>query len=246
MFTDDKSQALTARIPRISILHLMLWMLCTALYLTLLRAVYSTQAMSDGSLAIQRASSVFQGIVAGAVFTGAIVLTCTRLRCRKPLIMQPGYWLLLVMAGGTIAWVFLFLFFAIVLGHPVNEISFLTYAGIEVTQAIAYSFAVRSAPLRRWKVWFAALAFFNLLQGVGFIGVWSELTGFSITSWFAYLSALRTWGEFVLSGWIVILVIKDLTNAQRRDWLHWIGVGSFIGNTGLYFFWMLANLFIRL
>ena len=84
MGSAGKTPFASIRTPRLSVLHLMLWTLCSAVYLTLIRAVYLLQEMPDDYAAIQQSSSVFYGMIGGAVLTGAVVLGHARLRYGHP------------------------------------------------------------------------------------------------------------------------------------------------------------------
>ena len=97
--THTESPFAPVQTPRLSILHLMLWTLCSALCLALMRAIYALQSAGPRSfVAIQDASSVMQGMIAGAVLAGSLVLLRTRFRSGPPMLRQPGHWLLFVSA----------------------------------------------------------------------------------------------------------------------------------------------------
>ena len=186
------------RTPRLSILHLMLWTLCSAVYLVLIRAIYSLQGdMPSGYATIQDASSVLQGIITGAVFTGAIVLVSTRVRNGPPMLRHPGHWFLVISALVHLVYVPVLLVSMLLMGRSLLWI----YGLVFVIPLIAYSVAARRDRTYRCKVLFVALAVMALAQGIH-LGAIGFVAG-RIGSWFVVLSAIISWGSLLLAGAVV-------------------------------------------
>lgn len=233
------------RTPRLSILHLMLWTLCSAVYLTLIRAIYSLQGdMPSGYATIQDASSVLQGIITGAVFAGAIVLVSTRARIGPPMLRHPGHWFLVISALVHLIYVPVLFVSMLLMGRFGMGRSLLwIYGLVFVIPLIAYSVAARRDRTYRWKVLFVALAVMALAQCIH-LGAIGFVAG-RIGSWFVVLSAISSWGSLLLAGAVVAVSIVDLVAGLRRDWLHWTGVVTHVAASSIALLWMVGSWFIR-
>jgi len=231
--------------PRLSILHLMLWTLCSAIYLTLIRAIYALQGdMPSGYAAIRDASSVIQGIITGAVFGGTIVLVSTRVRSGPPMLRHPGHWFLFISAILDL----IYLPFAISLlllkdSGLIGTSYFVIYGVIFLFPPIAYVFAAHHNRARRWKVLFVGLAVVALAQCLDFVGI--GLSAVRPGSWFGILSEIRSWGTLLLAGAVLAVSVVDLVAGQRRDWLHWTGVTTHVTASSVTVLWMIGPWFIR-
>ncbi len=222
--------------PRLSILHLMLWTLCSAVYLTVMRAIHSLQEVPGEYAVIQNTSSVVGGVVAGAVLMGAIVLGYSRYRIGAPLVRHPGHWLLLISASMTLASLTVsLLFFSS--GLTSRTTFFLVYGAIHMAEAIAYVFALRHSRPIGWRSLFGALVLLSVLQTLTYLANGFDLYLFP---WWGVLNSIPTWGQFLVCGWVVIVSTSDLMAGQRRDWLHWTGVTTYVAYTGMSLFWMIA------
>ena len=62
-----KSPFAEKRLPQPSISHLMLWTLCSAIYLTGNRAIRAFRELPEGYETLQQTSSVFYGFIVGAL-----------------------------------------------------------------------------------------------------------------------------------------------------------------------------------
>jgi hypothetical protein len=223
--------------PRLSILHLMLWMLCSAVYLTLIRAVLFLQEPPDNFAAIQRTTSVFQGVITGGVLTGAMVLGHARYRFGPPLLWHPGHWLLLVDAALTVVWWPLFFISAALERLFFEDGALLLFSGaVYLAQAIAYFIAIGHNKPFRWRILFGAMALLWLLRGLVFVGFSSGHQ--PLVDWSMRLWAIPTWGHFFVAAWTVFVSAWDLMAGQRRDWLHWTGVATYLGGRGVAAVWM--------
>ena len=77
-------------VPRFRIAHLLLWTLCTALYLSasqLIRSLSTELSVFDNLMDV---SGVFAGTVIGAAIAGTGVLIYSRLQYGPPLCFHPG------------------------------------------------------------------------------------------------------------------------------------------------------------
>ena len=109
----------------------------------------------------------------------------------------------------------------------------LAYGSIWLVPTVAYRVAWSWVDEARWKFLFGLLAVFSLFHGVFYVTIWLNIP--VQNSWAV------TWGS-VLRGMSLLLVsLLDLFARQRRDWLHWTGVGTFVASSGIGLLWMVAR-----
>ncbi len=228
----------------------MLWTLCSAVILTLGRALTVYQGGSPNAYgAIQGASSAINGVITGAIFAGAIVLVFTRVRSGPPMLRQPGHWILFILAVQyliylpVIAWMLLVNYFKMF----ESSITFV-YCSNFVFLPIAYSLAARSQHTRRWRVLFFVLAVVTLAQGLSFVAMmWSfDLPGFRASmSWITVSAEVSAWGSRLLAVVILATSFVELAAGDRRDWLHWTGIVTFVAITVAALLWTMGSWFFR-
>lgn len=232
------------RAPRLSILHLMLWTLCSAVYLALVRVIYALQdGLPDGYATIQQSWSVIHCIVAGAVFTGAIALVSTRVRCGPPLLREPGQWLLFISA--MMALIRMPLLVAMILLQDETDTAnriISVYGFVFLMPTIAFFYAARRDRDRSWKLLFYALVIVSFSQVLMYLAIGSQMGFFS--GWFQIVNAIVYYGKMLLSGAIVVVSIVELKNGRQRDWLHWTGVISHVAESGLSILRLVASWFV--
>jgi hypothetical protein len=225
-----------AAAPRLSVMHLMLWTLCSAVYFALLRAIYAIQG--DASLSsvetIQQTSGLMASIIAGAAITGTIALVSARVRGTPPLLRHPGHWLLLTSAITgvvTIPLVFLLL--------RTNDANYnLAFGVVLLFPSIAFAFAARSSPARHWRALFFAMALVALPQSMFYFGIW--LSSGNVGYAMAVLLAIANWGNLMLATAMVFVSIVELKTGPPRDWLHWTGVTAQLASSAPHLIWMFA------
>jgi len=232
--------------PRLRILHLMLWTLCSAVYLTLIRAIYALQGdMPNRYVAIQHASSVVRGIITGAVLTGAIVLVSTRVRTGPPMLRQPGHWLLFISAILNLIQLPLLILVLLLQDFASSgTFHYLIYGVVFLFPPIAYSVAARHSRARRWKILFVALAAVSLTYFLYFLSV-----ALSIDGRFGYgvsiFASIPTWGSLLLAAAVLVVSLADWMAGRRYDWLHWTGVTTHVMAASLTMLWMVTSWFVR-
>jgi len=114
------------------------------------------------------------------------------------------------------------------------------FASLSLTVAIAYVFAATTSEQLRWKMVFGAIAIFGVLKSLNYVGVYFQSREY--TSW---LSSLRNYAGVLMCGCVVFVSIADATAGVRRDWLHWIGVATFLASTCVFLllkigWWLIA------
>lgn len=228
----DETTDASTHLPRLGILHFLSWMFCTAVYLTISSRLHRHQQYLAEFTNDLQFFMLFQSLAGGAAVTGAIVLIHARFRAGPPLLLpHPGHWLLLT--SGSLSFFFLILYLAIdtLTGIlRVNDSQLLLYGFMQISFAVALMFAVLETQSLRWKIWIAAVVAVALLLGSGyFLSVchWPRLN-LVMMGW--RLVSTLTLVEYGLCIWLLVLGTIDLAVGQRRDWLHWTGVGAYLGS----------------
>ena len=237
-----ETPATPAMTPRLSILHIMLWTLCSAVYLTLIRAMNAQQQLPASYAVIRQSTSVLQGIVMGAVFAAAMVLAHARLRYGSPLTRHPGHWLVLIISVTTFTYLVVITAFSALALPFARGVFTATYSAMATAQVIGYLIASWSSKRSSWRPLFATLALLEALRALVYLGMLFDQSNIRI---WASTSALPNWGRVIVCGWMMVLSLRDLRRGQRRDWLHWTGIAAFIASTGIVLFWMIGSPFFR-
>ena len=159
-----------------------------------------------------------------------------RWRLGPPLLWRPGHWLLMIGAAVTLLQLPMYLLWAIVEG----KLILLPHGGSQIAIAILYTVAAKRNRERRWRVLFALLSLIWMLQGLYYWGFWFDFYFYLTSLW-----TLLRWGHLLLGVWLTVVAILDFKAGQRRDWLHWTGVATFLAGVGMTLFWMIANMVMR-
>ena len=215
----------------------MLWTLCSALYLAASQRVQQLQGvLPEQYVQVQRVTDLVKSVVLGGVLAGAFVLGWNRVRTGPPLLSQPGHWLLMSTALGLI---YVPLSYVILQWDPKGSsqtASLTLYGAIHLLPAAICFHATFRNTLWRWKSMFAALGSLHVLHVLA-LGSWVLARG-PYLRWFAAFSVVVNLGPMILSLWLIVLMVQDLVAAERRDWLHWIGVMAFVVNANLGLLWL--------
>lgn len=222
-------------------MHLMLWTFCSGVVLSLMRVIQSLQNdLPEGSAAVQQASSVLHGVIAGAAFTGAIVLLHARRKSVKPMLRHPGHWLVTINSAFMAA----YLMVAITLmplsdGFTSRPWMFLPFSLLYMGAAIAYAFASKSSP-GRWKVFLGAAGLLAGASGLLYGAIFFKSPIF-FDRFFAAFSTVSTWGPLLLTVWAAVIAVVDFAHGVKRDWMHWLGVSVYMANATTVILWMVAS-----
>ena len=218
--TTDNPFAPELPVPRPSILHVLLWVLCSGICLTLTGAFNAAKNVEENRDTFQQTGRVFQGILQGTMLTGIVVLGYVRYRYGPPLLKQPGHWLLLMSTATTVAYRPLEILIA--RGHLPFLILVIVLWAIP---SIVYLLALRRTKLPRWRDFFLGTVVVGLLHILTYGGRQAGLDTFDMFQW---LVCAAIWGDFVLRGWVCVVAFRDLvtdsagTGCTGLDWwLTW-------------------------
>ena len=215
--------------PPLSIGHLLLWILGSALVLASYRWVAEPEGLSTLFLVDQLLRSVTMGggVVALAIYARRLV---TR---DAPLPRQPGHWLLVVQGlvwpayWSALVWVY-----GLRGGEPaageresyyryvIGMVLFYLYGAGVYVFVLAW---LKDSP--RWRMFLAVCAAGALLHAVIWCCVLSE-PGLGSVERFAILARI-----FVTLPLIVLCVLRDRAERVPRDWLHAIGVAFYLAGS---------------
>jgi hypothetical protein len=216
--------------PPLSIGHLFLWTFCSGLYLACTRQFLAWQGPSDEYVLLQQVNVVLHSVVSGAVWAGAITLLAARIRHGFPLWHQPGHWLLLVTGAMTALWVCTMVLVVWLDQSGRMQRSILGLTGVlHLFPIVAYTIAVRVHRQMRWRLFFLALTITSVIQSVAYSSVWFGGVG----RVFIALAPVASLAGIVLPILLVGVSGADLLWQQRRDWLHWTGVGAYVASLGI-------------
>jgi len=236
--------------PRLSIFHLMLWTLCSAVHLTIYRAILAIQGEGPAGYAnMHDATSVINGIAAGAIIAGTIVLAGTRIRSGPPMLRHPGHWILLVAAIQSL--IYLPVMAGMLLlqqySYQFPWIMF-AYAAVMSISPLGFTLAAWRNKALRWKLMFLLLgcsgaAYCLLYVTIALGDLFSSFRG--MNSSVATILSMSYWFNPILAVVIVIMAIGEHATGLRRDWIHWTGILTHVTSILTNVMWMIAGWIIR-
>jgi hypothetical protein len=227
--------------PRLSISHLMLWMLGSAVILGTYRLIQSDDQQPVSQRGVYQLymvlGSFFYGVQVAAIFIfGARLVTR-----RGPLAREPGHWLL-VKGGGSclISWSI----FGLVRFFHLDDFTSMGISGLSI---LLLGFYVPSLTLdlwaivmlrqeRMWRAYIALLAVPSVINVLLAALMLAEqllesngpyfMAG-SATTLFMQWNSLQTGlGQVLGLLCLGVLVVVDYRRGRRRDWVHFAGVAT--------------------
>ena len=108
------------------------------------------------------------------------------------------------------------------------------------TSILIYLIAIWKISSLRWKLFFGALIVVSLIKIVAFLSILFGFFGVSF-SIFQWLSLAYTTADIALIPWILIIALIDHLKRVRRDWLHWLGIVTFIISQSSSLIWSLGS-----
>jgi hypothetical protein len=231
-----ESPAPAGHVPRLSIAHLLLWVLCAVCYLAVLQISFETvSAAAVGA----RMMAISMAVIVGAILAGGIVLVAGRVRSGPPLLRFPGHWLLFVSAFFAAANLLLFVAIKLLelMGFEFREV-WPVYGLLSVAEAAGYVYAFYHNRPVVWRVTFGGLAVLYVLQSLTYVALWF---GPPVISWMhPWITIFPNLGYALLCVWLIVLVVVDVAAGRRQDWLHWTGVVSYVSYRGVHLVSMVA------
>lgn len=226
------------RQPPLGISHLLLWMLGTAVVLSVYRGFASQEGTTPEQQGVVVVNHVCLSLLAG-INIAAVIVYARRLVVRDaPLLVQPGHWLLAIAgASNVLMWLLMAPAAAISLldkQHRFPEwaasCTWLAYS-VGCFAAAAFhivAMLVQREP-RRWPIYFLVSAVFSALLGL----VFGTMFVFSLDGPQGAMRLYDVSRVYMclypadqLTGIVILLfnLIADRADRRPRDWLHRVGV----------------------
>ncbi|HEX6963963.1 MAG TPA: hypothetical protein VF175_19000 [Lacipirellula sp.] len=228
-----------------SIAHLLMWMVATAVALAPYQWWYSLQAEnSSGNEAVYlsvvtTAAYTVHGVSAGAQLFVTACLLLWRSRGLAVVPLQPGHWLAI---RGAVAGVFSIVLWTAVLISGQSELSASPwlYAPRFLISFVFFFVFLRAALRRvdpaRWRLTFLIMALTPLVG-------WIATVFSSMAYWRAGLIVPGV-SSAVQALMLLAALSGDLTRSSARHWSHWLSAGLYIagliGSASIYFVYALS------
>ena len=210
---------------RPSISHLMIWTTCSAAYLAIVRWLSPPEAQQG----FQGVYMVY-AVLTGATFMGAVVLVGERIRRGRPMMRQPGHWLLLVPSVVLLLYIPLMATLNRLVQSDSGPIAFypqhyLAYAAVFAFAPVAYTVAACTARSRSWRVIHIAMVVATAAQCGQFLLIGMNVLGGTLA---VIMSMVMQWAKPVIAIGILMLGIAEFARGPKRDWLHWTGITTMV------------------
>jgi hypothetical protein len=220
---------------RLTIAHLMLWTLGTAIALALFRPFLETQAPSGSEtaaryIAFQKFAALSLIPFGGASIAALIFAVVHRVRGGRLFPVQPGHWLLIVFGISYLLLALnrLLLMLRTDAGSSELAVYFWGNVGASIVMICVYALpiaSVRDAP--RWTILFVV----ELLRRVGQLPstIYYALMVLGVRNvrpmeGFMPLANGLSWFMYVVSTVVLIVtLIREIKARPNRDYLHWTG-----------------------
>lgn len=217
--------------PRLGICHLMLWGVGTAVVMSTLSTI---RLLNQWPVNRQTyLHDLLGGIAYGAAFAG-ILIGLQRWREGRRLIYHPGH-LYLYFAGAAML-LDLGLTLVLSMVAQMQDRAFGAYffhrqlIGYSVSIVVLVAAAIRCRPTFLWCLPIAALLLLSIMQVAGslifLVDAWRPLLG--AYSWLAPYKTFVPLAAFGTATLLLVALVDFFRTGQRRDWLHWAGVGVFL------------------
>ena len=163
-----------------------------------------------------------------------------RMGSRGKVMQQPGHWLLLGQA------VMIAISLAVVDHHGVGDCSELEH-GVVLVGILRYELSAQRSDLHRCHRLHAKSPLDGGSSGscclIACCIAWPTSSSpcsnpYGLRAYSLLFGACRLCDLFVLV-WLLVLALSDLRRARRRDWLHWVGVGSYLLSVCTSMLWTL-------
>ena len=227
-------------LERLSIAHLMVWTLGSAIILALHRWSWQfLPGQAADQVSVREAIALINSLGGGAAVGGLLLMIWRGLRGGPAFPRQAGHWVLVISGAASLfSWGVYAVFFAG--GDDYSRSNYVLYRMIAGTAAIAL-IGVGLARLNeppRWRValWLWLLGYAAALALLGTGGpYWFQQGKQPLYIDSALLAAANL--PLLIAG------LLDLFQPTRRDYLHWTGVGARFGNTCCYLISLAAAFF---
>lgn len=217
------------RLPRLRIIHLMLWTACTGGLIALGEFSQQFVEVPENILRVMRLRVAMGAVFSGLAVAGTIALLTQGGLTKQIAFRFPGHWLLCQYAIASVATRTLQ-----ITAHLLSEAGFgdgrlqnFMLSSVMVSGVIVLVAALLvTRPSKSWKVYLIYAAVCQLTYAALFIWIsFASVRGIS-----AYLSTLRV-ASSAGAVFLLIIGIYEWQSGLRRDWLHKAGIVAVVGST---------------
>jgi hypothetical protein len=238
---DDDAPTTTAPLPRLQIIHLLMWMAATAVAFVPYRTMQeNTRRMSPAAVDVASNPattflSVAAGILQGACLFAAVAVLVWQRRGYEGL-PQPGHYFAYRSAALWAASIVMWGASALLpVDSPIRPILFIPYAVVGVVFFIWYlRLARRETIPRGWRRAFAVTAIAPVVAWVLTIvfvfARWTRNPG-GMMGGFVFIQGLTALAVVVA---IVLAILEDRSRDRVRHWSHFIGPGARLAEAAGY------------
>ena len=224
------TEAVSVDSPRLSIIHLFVWTAASAVYLAILRLMFSLTPHQPTTVVM--ASMVIMAPLQGAFLTGFLLFSYRWSRGRA-FAREPGEWILVANGVNVALTLVNYLHRAAILAGWMSRLPLDRFAAVIRVAAQVVIYAVASKRLKSRPLWNRVFRVLCAIEALKLI--WDLAPRLPLFSVVGGRSVLRflTWvppravlyGSEVVIGLVIgYAAVVDLRGSQRRPWTHWVGV----------------------
>lgn len=225
---------------RLSILHLMLWTVGSALILASFRALSSPIAELPKEMAqLQPFYHLAYSLTLGAQVGSVLLFAVRRLNRQGGFPEQPGHWLLLV--EGISAMLMFAGYGVFLLGFDADAANVYLFYALQIPNVLACSIGYGLAFTRTttgtpWRLSLGTIAVIYCIQVCLYVASAMTLSWqVSGGSWYRIWELPQNCLGLTLAVAVLAGSLADWRNHAQRDLLHWAGVATFISNIVVQF-----------
>jgi hypothetical protein len=209
--------------PRLGIIHLLAWVTVAAVLMKYNLALDVFHPSLDNESVLKVIFKIFQAgsdILRAAILVGGVVFWLDRIR-QKPGKIQPGHWIVGIESLRTLSivlmdWLHNTPYFSSYLVY------FLYYTLTTLLVSLAFGWgALRLPEPSRWK-W--ALGMFGLDRL--YLALNNVVVCFFTPPFILDWPLIKSYIQYSVAAFFILVVLIDLVKGLRRDWLHWLGAVS--------------------
>lgn len=217
------------RLPRLRIIHLMLWTACTGGLIALGEFSQQFAEMPENVLLMMRLRVAMGAVFSGLAVAGTIALLTQGGLTKQIAFRFPGHWLLCQYAIASVATRTLQITARLLSEAGLGDFRLQNFmlSSVMISSVIVLIAALLvTRPSKPWKVYLIYAAVCQITYAAIFV----LMSYWSIRGMSAYLSTLWIASS---AGTIFLLIIGiyEWQSGLRRDWLHKAGIVAVVGST---------------
>lgn len=225
---------------RLSIFHLMLWTVGSALVLACFRVLSNRSDELPKEIAqLQPFYHVAYSLTLRAQVGSVLLFAVRRVNRQVGFPSQPGHWLLLVEGISATLMLAGYGLFAFWFNAASSDLRM--YFALQIPNLVACTsgYAIAAANSPKATPWRLSLGSVAILYGIQLclftLSAWTSAWSKGGGSWHGIWELPQNCLGVTLGIVVLMASLADLRNHGTRDYLHWTGIATFIGNIALQF-----------